>query len=96
VYEERIYHHGAGFRPPFERIDQRVTGLVPELPAGLSPEPPESKVGAAAWKVRAKLWYIKEKRPMVREQERMTRKNHKLSELVYSWIREDPYFYKRL
>jgi hypothetical protein len=96
VYEERVYHHGAGFRPVFERTDRQEVGLLPPLPSWLPPDPPPSRIGKAAWKVRAKLWYVRHKRGLVKRQERITRKNCRLSERVYAWIRVDPQFYSRL
>jgi hypothetical protein len=96
VYEDRVYHHGAGFRPVFERTDRQEVGLMPELPRWLPPEPPASRVGAAAWKVRAKLWYVRDKRPLVKSQERITEKNRELSDRVFAWIQEDPAFYRKL
>lgn len=96
VYEDRIYHHGAGFRPTFERTDRQLAGRVPDLPAGLPPDPPDSWLGALLWKVRAKLWYVTKKRSVVKRQERLIRRNAELSERVYSWIADDPAFYRRL
>jgi hypothetical protein len=96
IYEDRIYHHGAAFRAAFERTDRHEAGLVPPLPNWLSPDPPSSRLGKLGWKVRAKVWYVLQKRPVVKRQERMTRANRELSELVYSWILEDPTFYRRL
>ena len=96
VYENRVYHHGAGFRPVFERTDRQDVGLVPLLPSWLPPEPPPSRIGRIGWKLRAKLWYVLEKRPLVKRQERVTRANQELSEWVFGWICDDPAFYRRL
>jgi len=96
VYEDRIYHHGAGFRPVFERTDRQLAGLMPDLPAGLPLDPPASRIGAALWKVRAKLWYLREKRPVVKRQDQLTRRNRELSERVYAAIVADPDFYRKL
>jgi hypothetical protein len=96
VYEDRVYHHGAGFRPAFERTDREDAGFVPLLPSWMPPEPPPSRLGWLGWKVRAKIWYLLDKRPLVKRQERLTRANRKLSDRVFEWIREDPAFYRRL
>jgi len=92
VYEDRVYHHGAGFRPPVTRAD-RLESL---LPSWLPPEPPDSRAGRLGWMLRAKLWYVKDKRPLVKRQERVPRANRNLSDQVFEWIREDPAFYRRL
>ena len=94
VYENRVYHHGAGFRSAFVRRD--YPGAVVPLPSWLPPEPPPSKPGWVGWKLRAKLWYILKKRPAVRRMERVARAKGQLSERVFAWIREDPGFYRRL
>ena len=96
VYEHRIYHHGAGFRPAFERTDREVAGKVVPVPAALAFEPPSSPVGKLIWKVRAKMWYLMKKRGLVKRQERLTRRNLELSERVFSMIQEDESFYLRL
>jgi hypothetical protein len=96
VYEHRVYHHGAGFRPVFVRTDLPDSGRVPLLPSWLPPDPPASKVGWLGWKLRAKLWYELEKRPLVSRKRRATRMNRKVSERVFEWIREDPAFHRRL
>jgi hypothetical protein len=96
VYEDRIYHHGAGFRPVFERTDRQDAGFVPPLPSWLPPEPPPSMIGRLAWKVRAKLWYLLDKRALVKRQERLTRANRELSDQVFDRIREDPAFFRKL
>jgi hypothetical protein len=96
VYEDRVYHHGAGFRPVFERTDRQVAGFVPPLPSWLPPEPPPSRIGRAAWKVRAKLWYLRDKRGLVRREERLRSVNRMLSDRVFERIRDDPTFYRTL
>ncbi len=96
VYENRIYHHGAGFRQVFERTDRHLAGKVPQLPANLPLEPPPSPVGTLIWKVRAKIWYLTKKRGVAKREERLTRRNLELSERVFSMIEEDEAFYERL
>lgn len=96
VYENRIYHHGAGFRQVFERTDRHLAGKVPPLPANLPLEPPPSTVGKLIWKVRAKAWYITKKRGVAKREERLTRRNLELSEQVFAMIQEDEAFYERL
>jgi hypothetical protein len=96
VYEHRIYHHGAGFRPVFDRTDRHLAGLQPPLPASLPPEPPDSPLGKLAWKLRAKLWYLTKKRGVAKREERLTKRNLELSEQVFAMIREDEEFFLRL
>ena len=96
VYEHRIYHHGAGFRPVFERTDRHLAGMVPPLPASLPLEPPASPVGKLIWKIRAKFWYLTKKRGVAKREERLTRRNLELSEQVFSMIEGDEAFYERL
>jgi hypothetical protein len=95
VYDDVVYHHGAGFREAFDRVDRLRAGLVPDLPEGLSPEPPP---GAARllWKLRAKRWYLAEKRPVVRREQKLMRENRELSERVFGWIQEDESFWLRV
>jgi hypothetical protein len=96
VYEHRIYHHGAGFRPVFERTDRNLAGKQPPLPASLPLQPPDSFVGKLIWKVRAKFWYLTKKRGVAKREERLTRKNLELSEQVFAMIEEDEAFYEKL
>lgn len=96
VYEDRVYHHGAGFRPAFVRADLPASGAVALLPSWLPPDPPPTKLGSLAWKLRAKYWYLTEKRPLIRRRERAARANKAISERVFEAIREDPAFYRRL
>ena len=96
VYEGRVYHHGAGFRPMIERADREEAGVVPLLPPWLPPEPPASRLGRFVWKARAKLWYLRDKRPLVKERQRIERRNRELSERVFASIRDDPDFWRKL
>ena len=96
VYEHRIYHHGAGFRPVFDRTDRHLAGMQPPLPASLPLEPPDSPLGKAWWKLRAKLWYLTKKRGVAKREERLTKRNLELSEQVFAMIREDEEFFLRL
>jgi hypothetical protein len=95
VYDDVVYHHGAGFREAFDRVDRLRAGLVPDLPAGLSPEPP-SGAARLLWKLRAKRWYLAEKRPVVRREQELMRENRELSERVFGWIQEDESFWLRV
>jgi hypothetical protein len=96
VYDDVVYHHGAGFREVFDRVDRARAGLVPDLPQGLSPDPPASSLGRALWKLRAKRWYLGEKRPVVRREQELMRENRELSERVFRWIQEDETFWLRV
>lgn len=96
VYEHRIYHHGAGFRPVFERTDRHLAGMQPPLPASLALDPPASPIGKLIWKIRAKFWYLTKKRGVAKREERLTRRNLELSEQVFAMIQDDEAFYERL
>lgn len=96
LYDDVVYHHGAGFRQVFDRVDRARAGLVPELPTSLPPEPPSSPSGRLLWRLRAKRWYLSEKRPVVRRERELMRENAELSERVYGWIREDESFLLRV
>ena len=95
VYADVVYHHGAGFRQVFDRIDRLRVGTIPDLPAGLSPERPAGLAGAL-WKLRAKRWYLAEKRPVVRRERQLMRENRELSERVFGWLQEDGDFWRRV
>ena len=96
VYDDLVYHHGAGFRQVFDRVDRARAGRIPDLPADLPLEPPDSRAGRLLWKVRAKRWYLAEKRPIVEREKRLTRRNVELSERVSEWIRDDESFFLRV
>jgi hypothetical protein len=97
VYEHRIYHHGAGFRRPFCRVDRRVAGPIPEVPPALMERPAaRSPVRLLVWKIRAKAWYLTRKRGVQKRQNRITRRNAELSERVFSTILADEQFHRRL
>jgi hypothetical protein len=96
LYDDLVYHHGAGFRQVFDRVDRVRAGMVPDLPTWLPPEPPASRLGRLLWKVKAKSWYLREKRPVVRREQELMRENAELSERVYGWILEDEQFWLRV
>ena len=95
VYDDVVYHHGAGFREAFDSVDRLRAGTIPDLPIGLAPDPPVGLAGFA-WKLRAKRWYIAEKRPVVRRERRLMRENRELSERVFRWLQEDESFWLRV
>lgn len=92
VYDDVVYHHGAGFREAFDRVDRLRAGAIPDLPARLAGEPPPG-LARLAWKLRAKRWYLAEKRPLVRRERRLRRENRELSERVFRRLREDEDFW---
>ena len=96
LYDDVVYHHGAGFRQVFDRVDRLRAGPVPDLPPNFPPDPPPSPAGRVLWKTRAKWWYLVEKRPVVKREKRLMRENAELSERVYKWIREDESFFLRV
>jgi hypothetical protein len=95
VYDDVVYHHGAGFRKVFDRVDRLRAGTIPDLPAGLSPEPPPA-LGRFVWKLRAKVWYLAKKRPVVRRERQIMRENAEFSERVFGWLQEDEGFWLRV
>ena len=92
VYDDVVYHHGAGFRAAFERADRLRAGTLPELPASLATDPPTG-IGGLVWRVRAKRWYVAEKRPVVRREQRLMRENRALSDRVFDRLRSDESFW---
>jgi hypothetical protein len=95
VYDDTVYHHGAGFRQAFDRVDRLRAGTIPDLPAGLAPDPPAGPAGFV-WKLHAKRWYWSEKRPVVQRERRLMRENRELSERVFGWLEEDESFWLRV
>jgi hypothetical protein len=96
VYENRIYHHGAGFRPVFERTDRHIAGKQPPVPANLAGDPPAAGLAKLLWKLRAKIWYLTKKRGVAKREERLTRRNLELSEQVFGMIQADDEFFRKL
>ena len=92
VYDDVVYHHGAGFRAVFDRVDRLRAGAIPDLPADLAGEPPPGLAGVA-WKVRAKRWYVTEKFPVVRRERQLMRDNSELSKRVFRRLQEDEQFW---
>jgi hypothetical protein len=93
LYEERIYHHGAGFRPAFVRADLPDVDPVVPLPPWLPAEPPSTTIGRLSWRLKGKLWFELRKRPAIRKTQDAARRNDALSECVFQWIQRDPRFY---
>jgi hypothetical protein len=91
VYDDLVYHHGAGFRGGLCRRDREAIGRVPEPP----PDPPP---GAGArdrllWELRARKWYWVDKRPIVKRERETLQRNKELSERIYSELQSDPSFW---
>jgi hypothetical protein len=91
VYDDLVYHHGAGFRGGLCRRDREAIGRVPEPP----PDPPP---GAGlrerlAWELRARKWYWVDKRPVVKRERRVLERNRALSQQVYERLQADPAFW---
>lgn len=95
VYDDLVYHHGAAFHAPFDRVDRARAGLWPAVPADLVVEP-ESLPAKLAWRVKAQRWYWQEKWPVVRREQRLQRENRHLSEQVFRWLLEDESFFLRV
>jgi hypothetical protein len=92
VYDDVVYHHGAGFRDVFDRVDRVRVGAIPDLPAGLASDAPAGPAGLI-WKLRAKRWYLAEKRPVVQREQRLMRENRELSDRVFRRLQEDERFW---
>ena len=80
VYDDLVYHHGAGFRGGLCRRDREAIGRVPEPP----PDPPP---GASArerllWELRVRKWYWVDKRPVVKRERETLRRNKELSDRI--------------
>jgi hypothetical protein len=91
VYDDLVYHHGAGFRGGLCRRDREAIGRVPEPP----PDPPP---GAGvrerlAWELRVRKWYWVDKRPVVNRERRVLERNRALSRQVYERLQADPAFW---
>jgi hypothetical protein len=94
VYDDLVYHHGAGFRGGLCRRDREAIGRVPEPP----PDPPP---GAGlrerlAWELRARKWYWVDKRPVVKRERETLRRNKELSDRVYGELQHDESFWLRV
>ena len=92
VYDDVVYHHGAGFRQAFDRVDRARAGLQPEVPDELLVEP-DSPAAQLVWRLKAKRWYWQEKRQVVRREQRLMRENGELSERVFRRLQEDESFW---
>jgi hypothetical protein len=91
VYDDVVYHHGAGFRGGLCRRDREAIGRVPEPP----PDPPPGAgiLERLLWGLRARRWYVVDKRPVVRRERRALERNRKLSEHVYGRLQADDRFW---
>jgi hypothetical protein len=92
VYDDLVYHHGAGFRGGLCRRDREAIGRVPEPPP--DPLPDASRIDRLAWEVRARKWYWLEKRPVVRRERRALARSRALSDQVYARLRVDEQFWR--
>jgi hypothetical protein len=91
VYDDLVYHHGAGFRGGLCRRDREVIGRVPAPPP--DPAPGASLLDRLAWEVRARKWYWADKRPVVKRERRTLARNRELSDRVYTRLRDDERFW---
>lgn len=91
VYDDLVYHHGAGFRGGLCRRDREAIGRVPEPPPDLPPS--ASLTQRLGWALRVRKWYWLDKRPVVRRERRVLRRNRELSDRVYARLRVDPGFW---
>jgi hypothetical protein len=91
VYDDLVYHHGAGFRGGLCRRDREAIGRVPEPP----PDPPAAATlpERIAWKLRAQKWYWVDKRPVVKRERETLRRNKELSDRIYSQLQHDEAFW---
>ena len=91
VYDDLVYHHGAGFRGGLCRRDREAIGRVPEPPP--DPAPDASRSQRLVWAVRARKWYWLDKRPVVKRERRALAQNRDLSERVYAQMQADDRFW---
>jgi hypothetical protein len=96
VYDDTIYHHGAGFRRPISRYDLRAIGGDQKVPAALVAKPTGPLVLRLAWKLRAWSWYVAKKRPQLRRENRLISRNRELSEWVFDRLQRDRDFWRTL
>jgi hypothetical protein len=94
VYDDLVYHHGAGFRGGLCRRDREAIGRVPEPPP--DPAPGAGLRERLAWELRARKWYWVDKRPVVRRERETLRRNKELSDRIYGELRGDPSFWLRV
>jgi hypothetical protein len=94
VYDDLVYHHGAGFRGGLCRRDREAIGRVPQPP----PDPARDAGlrERIAWHVRARKWAWVDKRPIVRRERETLRRNKELSDLIYAELRRDESFWLRV
>jgi hypothetical protein len=85
VYDDVVYHHGAGFRGGLCRRDREAIGRVPGPPP--DPPPDASLMQRLVWTVKAHKWSLVDKRPVVRCERRVLERNRELSERVYACCR---------
>ena len=92
VYDDLVYHHGAGFRPPVSFL-QTQAGVASVREAVSAARLPESMplLGRAERSLRYRI----ARRQAARALESTTAEHAQISEEVFSWIREDPEFYRR-
>jgi len=89
IYNNLIYHHGAGFRAPLLRIDSPFFNNMKKPGRWIDrlEKLPDTKIG----------WLIKETlNPMRRKAKTIIEENQKLSDSVYQRILADDAFYKEL
>ena len=94
VYDDLVYHHGAGFRGGLCRRDREAIGRVPEPPP--DPPPGASPRERLAWRLRAGKWYWVDKRPVVRRERKTLRRNKELSDRIYAELQDDESFWLRV
>jgi hypothetical protein len=94
VYDDLVYHHGAGFRGGLCRRDREAIGRVPEPPP--DPAADASASERLGWRLRALRWYWVDKRPVVRRERRTLRRNKELSDRIYAELQDDPSFWLRV
>ena len=91
VYDDLVYHHGAGFRGGLCRRDREAIGRVPEPPA-------DPRSGASArerllWELRVRKWYWVDKRPVVKRERATLQRNKELSDRIYRELQNDASFW---
>jgi hypothetical protein len=92
VYDDLVYHHGAGFRGGLCRRDREEIGRVPEPPR--DPTSGASRNARLLWELRARWWYVVRKRPVARRERKVLERNRRLSAEIYERLQASEEFWR--
>jgi hypothetical protein len=92
IYDDLVYHHGAGFRPPLSALQHRPAAEAQRTSIDGAVVPASVPIlGRAERSVRYRL----AKRRIARELDALAAEGQELSDEVFSWIENDEEFYRR-